>query len=69
MNRTPQPPAEQRDGHAIVQARRRATVARTRFERELAALIDDLHAMRETIHGHPLPYDGTARDGQHEERQ
>ena len=69
MNRTPQPPAEQTDGHTIVQARRRATVARTRFERELAALLDDLHTMRETIHGHPLPYGGAERDGQHEGRQ
>lgn len=51
--------------HAIVQVSRRAAVARARFERELDALLDDLHAAREAIHGQPLPYEPPAE--QHED--
>jgi hypothetical protein len=52
---TPEQPVDPAVDHAIVRVSRRAIVARARFERELAALIDDLHTVRETIHGHALP--------------
>ena len=60
MNRPPLP-AETGD-HRIVQAQRRATVVRARFEHELAALLDELHELRETLHGHQLPYEPPPAD-------
>jgi len=62
------PPAEPRHDHTVAQVTRRAIVVRARFDRELQALVDELHAIRETLHGHTLPHehDGTPEPGEDE---
>lgn len=67
MNEAPRRPDEPVSDHAIVQVSRRAALARARFDRELRALIDDLHTVRERIHGHPLPHEHDGHAEQHED--
>ena len=63
------PEARGATDHQVVQASRRAAVARGRFEHELDALLDDLHTLREQTHGHPLPYEHDGQSKRHEDGQ
>jgi uncharacterized protein (DUF1697 family) len=67
MNESPRRDAESAPDRAVTQAIRRGEAVQARFNRELDALLDDLHAARAAIRARPLPHEHDDQTDQHED--